>query len=160
MDPTIEKEIGSLRKAKVKELKARYRELFGEESHSSNRAHLFRRIAWRLQARGAGKLSERAQQRVAELADDADLRSRGPKNFWRALDAGRTKGANRDARLPQTGSLLSRVYQQRTITVRVTENGFEYDGKTYLSLSAIAYLVTGTRWNGFLFFGIQRRNRG
>jgi Protein of unknown function (DUF2924) len=160
MDPTIEKEIGRLRKAKVKELKVRYRELFGEESHSSNRAHLFRRIAWRLQARGAGKLSERAQHRVAELADDADLRSRAPKSFWRALDAGTTKGANRDARLPQAGSVLTRIYQQRTITVRVTESGFEYDGKTYLSLSAVAYFVTGTRWNGFLFFGIQRRVRG
>jgi hypothetical protein len=160
MDPTIEKEIESLRKAKAKELKARYRELFGEESHSSNRAHLFRRVAWRLQARGQGKLSERALQRVAELADDADLRSRGPKSFWRALDARPAKEGNRDARLPQTGSVLSRVYQQRTVTVRVTENGFEYDGRTYLSLSAIAYFVTGTRWNGFLFFGIQRRVRG
>jgi len=160
MDPTIEKEIRSIRKAKVKELKVRYRELFGEESHSNNRAHLFRRIAWRLQARGDGKLSERALQRVAELADEADLRARPPKSFWRALDARPPKGANRDARLPQTGSVLSRVYQQRTITVRVTDNGFEYDGKTYLSLSAIAYFVTGTRWNGFLFFGIQRRVRG
>jgi hypothetical protein len=158
MDPTIEEEIGSLRKAKVKELKARYRELFGEESHSSNRAHLFRRVAWRLQARGAGKLSERAQQRVAELADDADLRSRAPTSFWPALDARAATGARRDARLPRTGSVLTRIYQQRTITVRVTESGFEYDGKTYLSLSAIAYFVTGTRWNGFLFFGIRRRN--
>ena len=93
MDPTIEKEIGRLRKAKVKELKVRYRELFGEESHSSNRAHLFRRIAWRLQARGAGKLSERAQHRVAELADDADLRFSRAEKFLAGFECGDHEGS-------------------------------------------------------------------
>src|SRR5437763_1361393 len=48
-----------------------YRELFGEESRSSNHAHLFRRIAWRLQAKAQGDLSERARKRALELAEDA-----------------------------------------------------------------------------------------
>src|SRR4051794_19223893 len=63
-------EIESLRKLKTKALKTRYRELFGEESRSSNRAHLFRRIAWRLQARAEGDLSERARKRAVEVADE------------------------------------------------------------------------------------------
>src|SRR4051812_16002529 len=67
MDEALAMEIESLRKLKTKALQARYRELFGEESRSSNRAHLFRRIAWRLQARAEGDLSERARQRAAEL---------------------------------------------------------------------------------------------
>src|SRR4051812_8349253 len=84
MTEALAMEIESLRKLKTKALQARYRELFGEESRSSNRAHLFRRIAWRLQARVEGDLSERARQRAAELANDADLRLRAPRRFWRA----------------------------------------------------------------------------
>jgi Protein of unknown function (DUF2924) len=59
MNTATEKEIESLRNLKTKALKARYRELFEEESPSSNRMHLFRRIAWRLQAAAEGELSER-----------------------------------------------------------------------------------------------------
>src|SRR5437764_1253932 len=84
MDAALAMEIEGLRKLKTKALQARYRELFGEESRSSNRAHLFRRIAWRLQAKAQGDLSERARKRAAELADDADLRLRAPRCFWRA----------------------------------------------------------------------------
>jgi hypothetical protein len=154
MDPRLEKEIEHLRQSKAKALQERYRELFGEESPSSNRAHLFRRVAWRLQARGAGELSERARQRAVELADDTELRRRAPRKFWDALKS--SAGTHRDARLPEVGSRLTRSYQQRTIEVRVLETGFEYNGAVYSSLSAIARQVTGTRWNGFLFFGIHK----
>jgi hypothetical protein len=58
VDQDLRQEIGRLRQSQVKELRLRYRELFGEESRSGNRMHLFRRVAWRLQARGAGELSE------------------------------------------------------------------------------------------------------
>jgi uncharacterized OsmC-like protein len=70
MTEALAMEIESLRKLKTKALKTRYRELFGEESRSSNRAHLFRRIAWRLQAKAEGDLSERARKRAVELADE------------------------------------------------------------------------------------------
>ena len=123
---------------------------------SSNRAHLYRRIAWRLQARGAGELSERAQQRAIELADDVELRRRAPARFWRALERKTAAGTYRDPRLPEAGSRLTRSYQQRTIEVQVLETGFEYNGAVYSSLSAVALQVTGTRWNGFLFFGIHK----
>jgi hypothetical protein len=70
---------------------------------------------------------------------------------------GRTSsGGHRDPRLPEAGSRLTRSYQQRTIEVRVLETGFEYNGTAYSSLSAIARQITGTRWNGFLFFGIHK----
>jgi len=160
MDPTIEQEIESLHQAKVTALKARYRELFGEESPSSNRAHLFRRVAWRLQARALGELSERARERAAQLADDAELRRRAPLGFWQKLDAARKENnAPRDPRLPAAGTVLTRVYRERTVEVKVLETGFEYNGTTRASLSAIAYQVTGTRWNGFSFFGLNQRRR-
>jgi len=67
--------------------------------------------------------------------------------------------ARRDIRLPKHGDLLSRSYKGRAITVRVLESGFEYEGRRFRSLSAIARAVTGAHWNGLLFFGIVRQER-
>jgi erythromycin esterase-like protein len=88
MNDELRKEIEQLRREKTKALKARYQELFGEESRSSNHAHLFRRIAWRLQALSEGDLSQRARDRAAALAADVDLRVYAPRKFWGEL-AGR-----------------------------------------------------------------------
>lgn len=158
MDDVVRHEIEKMRTLKVKELQRRYRELFGEESPSSNAQHLFRRLAWRLQAQAEGDLSERARERAGQLASDADLRLRAPRRFWQQLRNGNNSGSEaitaRDRRLPAVGTILTRPYQGRTITVTVLEEGFSHDGQTYRSLSAIAHRVTGTRWNGFLFFGL------
>ena len=158
MNREVHQEIEALRNQKTKALKARYRELFGEESRSSNHAHLFRRIAWRLQARAEGELSQRARDRAADLAADVDLRLRPPRKFWRELaDAGseRERRGQRDPRLPEAGTTLERHYQGKTVCVKVLQDGFEYDGKPYESLSSIASSVTGTRWNGFSFFRLK-----
>jgi hypothetical protein len=155
-------EIEGLRQLKVKALQARYQDLFGEPSPSSNRAPLFRRIAWRLQARAEGDLSERARQRAVQLAGDADLRMRAPRSFWTELNRPqRVTEANpecpsRDARLPPVGTTMERAFNGVAIRVEVQTDGFAYNGKVYRSLSAIAYRATGTRWNGFQFFGLKQ----
>ncbi len=158
MDDVVRREIEKLRPLKTKELKRRYRELFGEESPSSNPQHLFRRLAWRLQAQAEGDLSERVRQRAGQLAADVDLRLRAPRRFWQQLVQGKKAAAEaapvRDPRLPAPGAVLKREYHGRTITVTVLDEGFSQDGQTYGSLSAIAHRVTGTRWNGYLFFGL------
>ena len=156
MDEGLRQEIARLRQSTVKELRARYQALFGEESPSANRMHLFRRVAWRLQSRDAGELSEQARRRAAQLADDADLRVRAPRDFWRLLErAGQEAAQRRDPRLPAVGAELKRRYRGKQILVRVEEDGFRYDKRRFRSLSAIAYEVTGTRWNGYLFFRLQ-----
>src|SRR5271154_5595777 len=114
MTPDLYKEIETLRGQKTKALKVRYCELFGESSPSSNHAHLFRRIAWRLQALAEGDLSQRARERAAELASDVDIRLRAPRKFWRAL-AAEFPAPLRDPRLPAIGTTLERRYQGRTI---------------------------------------------
>jgi hypothetical protein len=161
MNPDLRQEIESLRKLKLKQLKLRYRELFGEESPSSNHQHLFRRIAWRLQAKAMGDLSDRARQRAAQLADDVDLRLRAPRRFWRQLANQRDESGaevKRDPRLPANGTVLRRSYQGKTIMVTILDTGFLYSAQTYKSLSAIAHRATGTRWNGFLFFGLVKND--
>ena len=87
MNDVVRIEIESLRKLKTGELRTRYRDVFGEASASFNREHLFRRIAWRLQAEAEGDLSERARQRASELANDSDVRLRAPESFWRDMAA-------------------------------------------------------------------------
>ena len=159
MNEALCKEVEGLRKQKTKVLRARYQELFGEESRSSNQAHLFRRIAWRLQAVSEGDLTERARLRAAELAQDVDVRLRAPRRFWSELSARGTETAKRDPCLPAPGSVLKREFQGQLITVSVLEGGFELEGKTYDTLSSIAFKVTGTRWNGFAFFGLNHEAR-
>ena len=62
----------------------------------------------------------------------------------------------RDARVPMPGSLIVKKYKTQTIVVKVRNEGFEFDGRQFTSLSAIAGEITGTRWNGFAFFGLDK----
>jgi len=75
-------EIESLRRATLAGLREKYREVFREETRSRHREHLFRRIAWRLQALAEGDLSERARGRACDIAQDADLRKVAPRDFF------------------------------------------------------------------------------
>jgi len=162
MKAAVLKEMESLRRLTVGGLREKYREVFGEESRSNHKDFLFRRIAWRLQANAEGGLSDRARRRALEIANDADLRIRAPKDLGGSGDAASnrtavgTVGGGRDPRLPASGTLLTRDYKGRTYVVKVLNNSFEYDDRTYRSLSAIAGKITGTRWNGFLFFGLNQ----
>jgi hypothetical protein len=167
MDISILNEIEELRRMKAVALRIRYREVFGEETRSSNRQFMFRRIAWRLQANAQGDLSERGRHRALEIADDGDLRIRAPEGFFvqpqppeTSKPVAQVAGVRRDGRLPGPGTLLTRQFKDRRIVVKVLENGFEYQSQRYRSLSAIAREVTGTRWNGLVFFGVAERPNG
>lgn len=163
----IGKEIAVLKGMTVKELRDRYCQVFGEETRSGNKEFLVKRIAWRLQSLTEGSLSERARQRAAELANDADIRMSAPRTPAKAApvcveaSAGRPKRTRvaelhiaPDKRLPMPGAVLTREYKDRTIVVTVLAKGFEYEGEIYRSLSAVAKAVTGTHWNGFHFFNL------
>jgi hypothetical protein len=78
MDNSVLMEIESLRRATLAALRDKYREVFQEETRVRHREHLFRRIAWRLQALAEGDLSERARGRALQIARDADVRIVAP----------------------------------------------------------------------------------
>jgi hypothetical protein len=126
---------------------------FGESSNSRNKQWLFKRIAWRIQELAEGGLSERAKKRAAELANDADLRLRPPKGHKPPEPA----APKRDPRLPAIGTELKRTFNGKEHVVAVADGGFTYKGKPYRFLSAIAKQITGTQWNGFLFFGLTAK---
>ena len=80
MADDVKRQIAALERMTVGQLQARYADVFGETARSGNRQWLFRRVAWRIQALAEGDLSERAYQRARELARDADIRVRPPKD--------------------------------------------------------------------------------
>jgi hypothetical protein len=157
----MQKEIDALSRMTVSQLRQKHLEVFGEETRSNHRQFLFRRIAWRIQALAEGGLSERARHRALEIANDADLRVLAPRArfgqnaaFDPKLSVSRKVPGELDSRLPPVGANLEREYKGRRIIVRILVDGFEFDGRQYRSLSAIAGEVTGTKWNGFAFFNM------
>ncbi|MBU1699669.1 MAG: DUF2924 domain-containing protein [Candidatus Eisenbacteria bacterium] len=143
MTPRVAREIERLSDMTVAELREKYGEVFGEETRSRHKDFLRKRIAWRLQANEEGGLSERALRRAKELANESDLRLIAPR--------GRTEvhrfRPSHDRRLPMPGTVITREYRGQTISVMVLDEGFEYEGEVYRSLSAMARKITGTQWN-------------
>jgi len=153
MQGTLDEQLAQLRRLNTSELRTQYEELFGESTTSHHRLWLVRRIAWRLQALAEGDLSQRARERAQELANDADLRISPPKH-QAAVISGIDAPVRRDPRLPMPGTILTRPYKGTMLQVKVLADAFQYEGKTYKSLSAVVKAITGSHANGFLFFGL------
>ena len=151
----LSEEVERLRRLAVPELLARYRDLFAKEPRSRNHASLWKRIAWKLEEQRLGGLSQVARERLEELIQQIEVPPEG--------DGGRC--VNRRPRpvppprdLP-VGTTLTRVWHGHAVHATVVEGGFEYDGKSHRSLSAVAKAITGAHWNGRLFFGLTARKR-
>ena len=161
----LARESAALRRLSITELRQRFAELFGEPTRTGNRVWLIKRLAWRLQALHEGDLSERARERIAELANDADLRLNPPRPPRPSGPAG-SKPARRcgsavrplDPRLPLPGTILTRRYKGAALRVQVLANGFEYKGTVYASLSAVAKAITGSHCSGYLFFRLRSQS--
>ena len=151
-------EIEALRSLKATDLRNKYREVFIGEPRSWNRDFLFRRIAWELQSKAAGGLSDRAFERISEIAGEAEriFRERPVTNGLGKQaepSGGRSPSSKALANLP-VGAVLTRSFDRRCVVVTVLADGFEYQSRKYRSLSAIAREVTGTQWSGPRFFGL------
>jgi hypothetical protein len=155
----IERQLAALQHMTLAELQGRYAEVFGELTRNHHKHNLRRQIAWRLQALALGDLSERTHRRAAELARDADVRVRVPRDFVPTDTVAETVivpiAPSSNPRLPSEGTVLVRPYKGRKIEVTILADGFEYNGQRFRSLSAVANAVTGTHCNGYRFFNIQ-----
>ena len=138
-------QIAALKTTPTQDLQARWRELFETEPPRRNRGYLESRIAYRIQELEHGGLAPATIARLEALGE--------------ILDGGDVTVRKRrvDDR-PVAGTRLIREYQGIEHCVTVLVDGFEYQGRPYKSLSAVARAITGTRWNGPLFFGL--RNSG
>jgi hypothetical protein len=162
----LARDIAALPTLSVAQLRSRYAEVFGEATNAANKAWLVKRIAWRLQASAEGDLSERARQRAALLANDADLRLSPPKSAILDVPEGAAPASSGsapepghrvpDRRLPLPGAILTRPYKGQQLQVTVLQNGFAYQGNVFASLSAVAKAITGSHCNGYLFFRLAK----
>jgi hypothetical protein len=161
MHLNLAQEVAALQCMATADLRLKFTELFREQTRSGNRTWLVKRIAWRLQALAEGDLSERARQRAAELAHDADLRVSPPRRESsepvRGQAAPATLAPHRaDDRLPRPGTVLTRRYKGQILRVQILATGFAFAGQVYSSLSAVAKAVTGSHCNGYLFFRLGK----
>jgi Protein of unknown function (DUF2924) len=136
--------LGRLERASTADLKQKWRELFGKEPPAFSRTYLQSRLAYRIQELAYGGLRPETVARLEGLGERLD----GGNVVLRRIRA--------DDR-PIAGTRLLREYQGVEHVVTVLAGGFEYEGRPYRSLSAIARAVTGTRWNGWTFFGLRGR---
>ena len=135
--------LAALPSADIRDLKEQWRNLFGTEPPPYNRRFLERRIAYRIQELAYGGLKPETIARLEALGEQID----GGNITLRRI---------RQDQRPVVGTRLLREYQGVEHVVTVTRDGYEYQGRPYQSLSAIARAITGTRWNGWLFFGLQK----
>ena len=138
--------LAALKSTPTKDLKDQWRELFNSEPPPFNRGYLESRLAYRIQELAYGGLKPETIRRLERLGEE--------------LDGGdRKKSRIRADFHPIAGTRLLREWQGVEHVVTVTVDGFEWQGRPYKSLSAIARAITGTRWNGWVFFGLKSRRQ-
>ena len=141
MTDTVLARLAALKTAPTPALKAQWRQLFETEPPPYNRRFLESRLAYRIQELAYGGLKPDTIQRLQALAEELG-------------DGGSTPRGRATGR-PVAGTQLVREWQGVEHRVTVTDGGFLHGGKPYKSLSAIARAITGTRWNGWVFFGLK-----
>ncbi|MFO0156346.1 MAG: DUF2924 domain-containing protein [Alphaproteobacteria bacterium] len=136
--------LAALKTTATPELKQQWRDLFGAEPPPYNRRFLESRLGYRIQELAYGGLKPETLARLEKLGEQFD----GGKVAVR-----RIRGDDK----PIAGTRLIREFQGVEHTVTVLQDGYEYQGRPYQSLSAIARAITGTRWNGWVFFGLKNK---
>jgi hypothetical protein len=138
----FEDEIAALQGAATHDLRIAWRRLYrGEPPRCMTRELMIHAIAYRMQERVHGGLAPVTKRKLHSLV--AEIKAKGLEAFDPGI-------------MLKPGARLVREWAGKTHTVVVLENGFDYDGERYPSLSKIATWITGAHWSGPRFFGIKR----
>ena len=146
LDETVLSRLAALKTLSVKELKAEWEKLIGTAAPNNSRAFLELRIAYRIQELSYGGPDRETRRMLDLLADEVEGHNR-------------RKHQIADPRNPVVGTKLIREWGGVEHTVTVLKDGFDWKGRRFKSLSAVAREITGTRWNGYRFFGLRERTR-
>jgi len=142
MTDSILARLAALKTATTPELREQWRSLFDSEPPRYNRRFLESRLAYRVQELAYGGLKPETIERLEALGEQ--------------LASGK-RPTFRDEHRPIAGTRLIREWQGVEHCVTVRDDDFEYQGRPYKSLSAVARAITGTRWNGWVFFGLKNQ---
>jgi len=147
MTDTIITKLAALKDTPTPDLRTLWGKLFETDPPRQNRRFLESRLAYRIQELEYGGLKPATIERLEALGKEL---SDGKVALRRI----------RTDQHPISGTRLIREYQGVEHCATVLDNGFEYQGRPYKSLSAIARAITGTRWNGWVFFGLRKSGEG
>jgi hypothetical protein len=141
----VERQIASMAVLDISGLRWAWREKTGHNAPEGiTRDLLIRALAYRLQVRAHGDIDRRLKQ-VLESVANGDLS---------AIAADRTVGNNL-----RPGTTLLREYRGDTHRVIVQEGGYAWNGEVFTTLSAVAKSITGSNWNGYVFFGLKGKTK-
>lgn len=139
--------LAALKAMSVNDLKAEWQVLFDAPAPNNSLRFLEGRLAYRIQELSYGGPDKQTRRMLDLLANE--------------VEGTLTRKAQiADPRNPVVGTRLIREWNGVEHTITVLRDGFEWQGRPYKSLSAIARAITGTRWNGYRFFGLRARRRG
>lgn len=141
MTDSVLAQLAALKTAPVADLKQKWRDLFDREPPPYNRRFLESRLAYRIQELAYGGLSEETIERLEAIAEE--------------LEGKRGRRGSSLANRPIAGTRLIREWNGVEHSVTVRNSDFEYQGRPFKSLSAVAKHITGTQWNGLVFFGLK-----
>ncbi len=144
MSDTVLARLAALKTTPTPDLKRQWRDLFETEPPPYNRRFLESRLAYRIQELAYGGLKPETIERLEALGEQLD----GGNFILR-----RTRSEEK----PISGTRLIREWQGVEHCVTVRDFDYEYQGRPYKSLSAVARAITGTRWNGWIFFGLKNQ---
>jgi hypothetical protein len=145
------KTIDELQALSRPELIKKWKELFGTNSPKNAKNDvLIKQIVWELQSRDQGGYSPQTEKQLDKLSNklaakqevnEADIKESCRQSLTLEIKA---------------GTKLIREYKGEKHEVTALDKGFEYRGNQYKSLSGIAKHITGTQWNGKVFFGVKK----
>lgn len=138
--------LAALKAMTVRELKAEWQTLMGAPAPNNSHAYLQQRLAYRVQELAFGGLTKPVIRMLESLADEVER-----KAVRKTIIA--------DPRNPVIGTRLVREWNDTEHVSTVLKDGLDWQGRRYKSLSAIARDITGTRWNGYRFFGLRENKR-
>ena len=152
MSDSVLKQVANLKNLTYAELKNLYTTLHGAAPPAYNKDFIIKRLAYRIQEIAYGGLSEKAHEKMGAVLKRHGYDENGMPDRSSSRRIGRAKN------IPIIGSRLVREWNGRRYEVTALHDGFEFEGRKYRSLSAIAQAITGTHWNGRVFFGLAGRN--
>jgi len=141
--PSVLARLAALKTTPTPELKQQWRDLFESEPPPYNRRFLESRLAYRIQELAYGGLKPETIERLEALGEQ--------------LASGKKPRRWDDEKRPIAGTRLLREWQGVGHCVTVRDADYEYQGRPFRSLSAAARAITGTRWNGWVFFGFKNQ---
>jgi hypothetical protein len=145
MSDSVLARLAALKTMPTPDLKRQWRDLFETEPPPYNRRFLESRLAYRIQELTYGGLKPETVARLEALGEELFGNNGKPT---RRID---------NSHRPIAGTRLIREWQGVEHCVTVRDQDFEYQGRPYKSLSAVARAITGTRWNGWIFFGLKNQ---